>query len=1100
MKQIQRLVLIIIALLAVLPASAAARVIKGRVLDNTGQPLIGVSVQSEKPKAGTTTDIDGNFSLNLPAGAAELKFSYVGYAPQTVKLAADRNTVKVIMEEAATGLDEIVVVGYGKQKKVNLTGAVASIEGKTFDDRPAANLSNMLQGSVAGLNVTTNSGMPGASADLNIRGQASINGGAPLVLIDGSIGSIDNVNPNDVQSISVIKDASAAAVYGARAAFGVILVTTKNGENQKGKATVRYSGRFGWQEPTTSKEYETTGYWSAYLVNKFFMAANNGTKPYISYTSADMQELLARVNDKTEHPDRPWVVEETIPVSADAPEGKRWKYYANTDWYNTLYKNKYFSQQHNLSLSGGNSQMRYFLSGGMNFNDGIIKINGDDYKKYNLRAKFDFDVNKWIHVGNNTSFFGSNYNYQGFVESAMQGSSRHALACYPLRNPDGSYIYQSPYQTYKLANGRHILFSEGKHPGLDRRTDFANTTNVVYSPFSCLTFNADFTYRFNQGRDTNRRAHIPYRVYPGQPMQEYISGAGEDGLQENIATTNYYAANGTATYRNTFDKVHNLTAMVGYNYETRNYKRVYAYGNNLISDDLSDFDLVGPGPDGKPVTGVEGGQNEYALQGIFGRINYDYNGRYLVEISGRYDGSSRFARGSRWGMFPSGSLGWRFSEEAFFEPVRSWWNNGKLRVSYGTLGNQNVGDYYTFLRKVGAANMDGADGRSNFSFGSGYGTYASLSSPIASNLSWETAHQYDLGLDLDFFNSRLSLTADAYIRDTKDMLAPGVALPSVYGASSPKMNVADLRTTGFELSVNWNDNLTLAGRKLTYGLGFNISDYKSVITRYDNPNKTFAKDYYVGMELGELWVYKTDGLFATDEEAREYTSKVDHSYNNMSKYVGTGWQAGDVKFVDLDGDGKIGVGENTVDKPGDRYKYGNSLPALQYGFRANAAYAGFDVNVFLQGTGNHYYYPNGYTYDFWGCYSWSYLTFIPSDFKDKIWAPDNTDAYFPRAMGYQSTGGYLRPEFANDRYVQNLRYLRVKNLTVGYTIPRKLTRKALIEKARFYFSGENLCYWSPLKKNSKYLDPEAVGTHSGESNNMFYPWSKGFMFGLEVTF
>lgn len=1094
MKQVRRLILLMVTLMVSFPLWAASRQVTGTITDEAGEPLIGVSVMLDKSRTGCMTDIDGNFSLQIPEGEATLKIVYVGYQSQQIKVAPGQNALKIVMKEDAQTLEETVVIGYGTQKKVNLTGAVASVDGKSFEDRPAATISNMLQGSVAGLNVTTTSGLPGSSPKLNIRGQASINGGAPLVLIDGSIGEIDNVNPNDVQSISVIKDASAAAVYGARAAFGVILVTTKNGQENDGKATVRYNGRFGWQEPTTSKDYETTGYWSVYLVNKFYTSAQG--KQYITYDENDMQELLARVNDKTENPDRPWVVEQTI-------NGRRqWKYYANTDWYNTIYRDKYFSQQHNLSLSGGIKKIRYYLSGGLNVNDGIIKINGDTFKKYNLRAKVDFPINKWINVSNNTSFYGSTYEYNGFVESAMQRTSRHGLACYPLTNPDGSYIFKTPYQGNNFMNGRHILFMEGKSPGINRRTDFMNNTRVNYSPIKQLTISADFTYRFNQERSTNRRTNLPYRTYPDQEMQYYVTGAGEDGLQENIKTYNYYAVNALATYKDTFNDAHNLTVVAGYNYETRNYKRVFAYGNNLISNDLNDFDLVGSNAAGEIITGVEGGQHQYALQGIFGRVNYDYLGKYLVEISGRYDGSSRFSRGKRWGFFPSGSIGWRFSEEAFFEPLQSWWSNGKIRGSYGTLGNQNVSDYYTFLRKVGAAPFDGDDERSKFSFGEGtnYGTYATLGSPIASNLTWEKTHQYDLGFDLGFFNNRLGATIDLYIRDTKDMLAPGVALPSVYGATSPKMNVANLRTKGYEIALNWNDSFELWGNNFSYGVGFNLSDYKSTITKYDNPNKSFAKDYYVGMELGEIWVYETDGFFKTDEEAREYTSKIDHSYDDMSKYVGSGWQAGDLKFVDRDGDGKIGIGDNTVDSPGDRYKYGNKYAHLQYGFRANINYFGFDVSAFFQGTGNHYYYPNGYTYDFWGCYSWSYLSFIPTDFKDKIWSEDNPDAYFPRAMGYQSTGGYLKPRFKNDRYIQNLRYLRFKNLTVGYTLPQKWTRKALMEKVRVYFTAENLCYWSPLKKNSKYLDPEAIGTHDGESNNMFYPWSKSFMFGLDVTF
>ncbi len=587
--------------------------------------------------------------------------------------------------------------------------------------------------------------------------------------------------------------------------------------------------------------------------------------------------------------------------------------------------------------------------------------------------------------------------------------------------------------------------------------------------------------------------NLPYRTYPDQEMQYRVTGAGINDLQESVGTYNYYAANGLVTYKDTFKDSHNLTVVAGYNYETRNYKNVYAKGQNLTVDDLADLDLVGTDDKGNVITAVEGGQNQYALQGIFGRINYDYLGKYLAEISGRYDGTSRFARGHRWGWFPSGSIGWRFSEEKFFEPLQPMWSNGKIRASFGTLGNQNVSDYYTFLRLMGSGTL------TKFSFGEGStaAPYATLGSPIASNLTWEKTEQWDLGFDLGFFNNRLSATIDLYIRDTKDMLTEGIHLPSVYGATSPQMNTANLRTKGYEIALNWNDDIKLFGHNFSYGIGFNISDYKSTITKYDNRERTFAKDYYEGMELGEIWGFRIGGIFQTDEEAQKYASDVDLSY--VAKRIGSGWAAGDVKYLDLDGDGVIGIGKNTVDNPGDRVKLGNSLPHLQYGFRANINYFGFDVSAFFQGTGNHYWYPNGHYMDFWGCYSYPYVTFIPSDFKDKIWSEDNPDAYFPRAMGYASTSGTL--QFVNDRYLQNLRYLRFKNLTVGYTIPQKWTRKALMEKVRVYFTAENLCYWSPLKKNTKYIDPEgAINRKSSNSNEKFYPWSKSFMFGLDVTF
>lgn len=1099
MKQVRRLLLMMVALLATVPAWAASRQVTGTITDQAGEPLVGASVMLVGSRTGCMADLDGKFSLQVPDGTASLKVALVGYQTKTVKVPNGTNNVDIVLSEDAQTLEETVVVGYGTQKKVNLTGAVASVDGKKLEDRPASNISNMLQGSVAGLNVVTSSGVPGSSAVLNIRGQGSINGGAsggsPLVLIDGAIGEIDNINPNDVASISVIKDASAAAVYGARAAFGVILVTTKSGQDTEGKATVRYNGRFGWEEPTTSKEYETTGYWSVYLNNKFYNAAMNA--PYINYDEHDMQELLARVNDKTEHPDRPWVVEEDIPVSKNAPLGKRWKYYANHDWYNTVFNDKYFQQQHNLTLSGGIKKVRYFLSGGMNVHNGLIKLTNDKLNKYNLRGKFDFPVNKWINVSNNMSFFGSTYEFQGGIETALQGMSRHALACIPMYNPDGSYIYTTPYQgKYNVANARHILYDMGMQPTTQRKTDFNNTTRVNYTPIQQLTFSGDFTYRFYQNRNTTRRVNLPYRTYPGQEMQYYVGGCGTNDLKEKIATYNYYAANGLVTYKDTFKDAHNLTVVAGYNYETRNYKNVYVAAENLTRDELADLNLVGVNSEGNKIIDVEGGQNRYALQGIFGRINYDYEGKYLLELSGRYDGSSRFAKGHRWGFFPSGSAGWRFSQEKFFESLNPVWSNGKVRFSYGTLGNQNVSDYYTFVRKMGTGTLEG------FTFGDGAeATYGTLGSPVAGDLTWEKTYQYDLGFDFGFFNNRLDLTADLYIRDTKDMLAPGIALPSVFGATVPDMNVADLRTKGYELALNWNDQVTLFGNKLTYGVGFNMSQYKSVITKYDNPDKSFSKDYYEGQELGEIWVFKTDGFFKTNEEAQEYTSRVAYSYGYLTKYTAGGWSAGDLKFVDVNGNGEIDNGANTANDRGDMYKYGNQLPRLQYGFRANLSYFGFDASVFFQGTGNHYKYPSGYMYDFWGCYSQSFLSFIPTDFKDKYWTEDRPDSYFPRPIGYLTTGGYLR--YANDRYIQNCRYLRLKNLTVGYTFPSKWTKKAYIQKLRLYFTGENLAYWSPLKKITKYVDPEQIGTHTGddnENNNMVYPWSKSFLFGIDVTF
>ena len=1087
MNILKSVVLFLILLLAgsSMVLSAQNRSISGKVFDTNEEPLIGVTVTIENTTIGAITDIDGAFTLQVPEGKVVLNVSYVGFVPQKVTVASGQSNVTVRLSEDAVLLNEIVVVGYGKQKKVNLTGAVASVGGEELENRVTKSLSSMLQGTVAGLNVTTSSGVPGSSASINVRGITSIHESEPLVLIDGAVGDIDRVNPNDVESISVIKDASAAAIYGARAAFGVILVTTKSGAAKDGKATVRYSGRFGWQAPTTSTDYETTGYWSVYTINQFWQA-NSGTL-YVDYTDQDMQELWNRVNDKTEHPDRPWVVE-------DVRNGRnQWVYYGNYDWWHSLYRDNRPMQQHNVSISGGKDDVKYFVSGSYDKQTGILRENPDIYRKYNLRSKIDFRINEWLTMSNNTSFYSSQYSYlgDGDVENTLAYSARHALACFPQKNPDGSWLYSTPYLNYKVANGRHILLGENSHRNVERSTDFTNTTRLVYAPIRELSFTGDFTYRQYQSRNTSRSNVMYYREYPDGELLSYATGAGANRLDEAVNTNQYYSTNIFGTYDDTFNQAHHLSVVGGMNYEAWKNKNISAYGENLVSTDLDDLDLVGQNAEGATITGVGGGQNEYALLGIFGRINYDYKSRYLFEVSGRYDGTSRFASGSRWGFFPSASAGWRISEESFFQPVRQWIDNLKVRGSFGSLGNQNISSYYSFARLISISSL-------GYTFGEGsvLPKYSSLSAPIASGMTWETAQQWDFGFDLTMLGNRLNLTVDGYIRDTKDMLTDGVDLPGVYGADLPDMNAADLRTKGYEITLNWRDRLTLGNKPFEYSVGLNLSDYKSVITKYDNENKTFAKDYYEGMEIGEIWGYVTDGLFQTDEEAKAYAEKVDLSY--VLKGQTGGWQAGDVKFVDLDGDGKVGIGSNNVDNPGDRKILGNSLPSFSYGISASAQWNGFDVSAFFQGTGNHYWYPAGQSMPFWGPYSYPYLSFLQKDFLADVWTAENTDAYFPRAMAYSASSGVLSN--VNDRYLQNLRYLRFKNLTVGYTLPQSWTGKARIESVRIYFTGENLCYWSPLKKHSRYVDPEAAIDRSDAYNNAYYPWQKSFLFGIDVTF
>lgn len=1131
MRQIKRIaVSLVLALGALLQLQAQNRAVGGTVLDASGQPVVGAVVMVPGTNNAVVTDVDGHFSIRVGAGEASLEVSCLGYTTQTLNVPAAQGSVSVVLQEDNMMLEETVVVGYGVQKKVNLTGAVTSVDTKELQDRSTHSLTNMLQGAVPGLNISTSSGNPGSVGSLNIRGITSINEAEPLVLIDGSEGDLSRVNAADVENISVIKDASAAAIYGARAAYGVILVTTKTGTEQGGRAKVRYSGRWGWEEPTVSTDFEDRGYWSVYTVDKFW--ATDAGKNYTTYNAHDMAELLARVNDKTENPDRPWVVQEMR-------NGRnQWIYYANTDWYHELYNDKHPVQQHNISVTGGNKDIKYFLSGAYDRQSGIIKMNPDVFQKFNLRAKIDARLNKYMRLSNNTSFYSSGYNYPGgsSIQDSFAYASRHGLASFPLQNPDGSWLYATPMiaGNYNVANGRHLLFAEGKARNQQNRSDLSNTTELKITPFKDLTITANYTYRLYQNRNQYRSVNFKYRQYPDADYEYYTTGAGEDALQETTVTNQRHTANIFATYDHTFANAHQLTVTAGFNAELWSSKTVGAIGKNLLSETLNDLNLVGPDATGNVLTEVSGGQNEYSIAGFFGRINYNFKERYLVEVSGRYDGTSRFRSGHRWGFFPSASLGWRISEEPFFHPARRVVDNLKLRLSYGRLGNQVVRtssgaqNYYAYLREISINDFEG------YSFGEGtsMGKYATLGAPVDANLTWETAEQWNVGVDFAAFKNRLTFTGEIYQRNTLNMLTAGPDLPALYGAASPQTNAADLKTQGYELSVGWRDQFSLFGRPFGYGVRATLSDYRSYITRFNNPYKSLAMSYYVGMRLGEIWGYEVDGLFATDEEAQKYTSEVLDATTLVTGRLTGGFLAGDLRFVDLDNDGHyqidadghfvldenghkillpedqwrvntLSMGSNTVDDPGDRKILGNALASLQYGFTLSFDYMGFDVQAFFQGTGDHYWYPAGMNLMFWGPYSYPYTSFLQRDFIDRVWSEENPNTYFPRPRAYSSTGGELSK--VNSRYLQNIRYLRFKNLTVGYSLPGKVTRKIGIDKVRVYFSGENLAYWSPLKKNTLYLDPESAYTRSGTGNSaaqdhMSYPWQKTFMFGVEITF
>jgi len=1099
-KKLSSLIAVSMCMMLLGFAAYAQNTVTGTVVDAGGEPIIGAAVLSSDGSVATVTDNDGNFSFKMGSEAVIIEVSFLGYKTEKVTVRPTQGKLLITLTEDVEFIDATVVVGYGTAKKSSLTGAISVVDSKTLENRSALDVGHMLQGVVPGLNITSSTGRPGQDVDINIRGWNSINGGEPLVLVDGVEGDLQKVSANDIESISVIKDAAAAAIYGARASFGVILVTTKSGNaNEDGKPTVSYSGRWGWTAPTTSTDFETRGYDNVSINNKFFKAYS-GT-PYANYSEEDMAELYARRDDVTENPERPWTV-------VSMKDGKEvYNYYANTDWYHYLYNDNKPTQSQSVTINGGNKNVKYLLSGNYNREQGMFRENPDVYKKYTLRSKIAIDCTKWLNISNNTSFFSSNYSYPGSsgANSTFSSMHGHALASYPTTNPDGTGIYSTQYNGYTVMDGAALAVQNPNFKNEDKINYFTNTVEVTIRPIKQLEIKGNYTYQFQNKAYLNRSVNTTYSKYPGE-IVTLSSGTFEDKLSEASNTDTYQAANIFGTYSDTYGGAHNLKVLLGFNYEARHLKDLGLKGYYLLSETLNDMNLVGTDDEGERRDEVSGGQNEYALAGFFGRINYDYKGKYLVEFSGRYDGTSRFLRDTRWGFFPSASAGWKISEENWFKKAKETMDLLKIRYSYGSLGNQQVG-YYDFVRTVTL-------GKQSTLLGGDKPTSASISSPNASDLTWETIQQHNLGLDMAFFKNRLTFTGEAYIRDTKDMLTAGIALPAVYGASSPKTNSADLRTKGYELSIGWRDQFEIGNHTFAYNVSASLSDYTSVITRFDNPEKAFAKNYWEGMKYGEIWGYHIEGLFASDEDAknRPVDQSIVNSIINGSAGEEKGLRAGDLIFSDLNGNGKIDVGENTVDNPGDRRVIGNSQPRYQYGINLGASFFGFDLSLFFQGVGKQDWYPAREASMFWSVYNRPYETLIPKGFIDDCWSEDNTDAYFPRQRGYVALAENRELGAVNDRYLQNIAYCRLKNLTFGYSLPSKWLSKAKIKNIRFYFTGENLFYICP-GLHSKYIDPEQaaasaasnITTANGVSTSAAsrlrtYSWQKSYMFGIDLSF
>ena len=764
-------------------------------------------------------------------------------------------------------------------------------------------------------------------------------------------------------------------------------------------------------------------------------------------------------------------------------------YYANFDWYNYLFDQSRPTWDHNLSISGGNQKINYLLSGNYGTQDGIYRQNTDKLRTANLMAKVSADAYKWLTVKFMARLYDSKYTAPGVGHGYnIPSLTFHAMPYLMPYNPDGTWVYQNPIQASGPSDGIHILIGDGTTKSIEENRYMTYSWSTIFKIMKGLTFTANYNFKHSTTDYMERSTQAKYSQYPGVEEVAQASWFSNKLIQE-YEKSFYHSVDAYLNYDNTFNS-HHVYAVAGFNYEQNHYKHHYATKLNIQSDELNDFNL---GEKGKDVT-VQGGQSKWALLGYFGRIGYDYAGKYLAEFNIRWDASSRFPKDHRAGLFPSFAVGYRMSEESFFDPIRKVFSNFKIRLSTGSLGNQAISDCYPYIQKL---NMQGLGG---YLMNGEPVTYAAVSAPPSGKLTWETVIHHNLGLDLGFFDNRLNLSADLFIRDTKDMLVPGKMLPGVYGATPPKENAADLHTKGFELAVSWYDQFNLGNKPFSYNLSFGLSDSKSVITKFDNPMKEFAKSsYYEGMTIGEIWGYKIDGLFQTDEEAAAYAKAVDNSYvceNIFVTAVGDykGLQAGDPRYVDIDGSGRIDDGEKTADNRGDMVIIGNKEPRYLYNANIGLSWNGIDISAFFQGVGRQHRYPDGNNMMFWGGFARPYSSFVPANFLDNVWSEENPDAYLPKIRGYAAQGNRSLAH-KNDRYLQNIAYCRLKNLTVGYTLPTEWTSKIKLDRLRVYFSGDNLFTWTKLK--SDYIDPEQITVNSDART---YPFSKVFSFGLDITF
>jgi TonB-linked SusC/RagA family outer membrane protein len=1049
-----------VALLLSVQLMAQQVIITGKITSSTdGQPIPGATVKVKGKNVATQADNSGVYSISAERGQV-LEFAYLGMVAKEA-VVGNSTTINIALAEDKTQLGEVVVVGYGTQKKANLTGAVSTVNvAQTFESMPLTDPTKALQGVVPGLTITYGNGGLTAAPKVNIRGIGSINGTSnPLILVDNiETTDLSIINPNDIESVSVLKDAASTSIYGARAAFGVVLIKTKGG--QKNQATkVQYTNNFSWNKATTLPDFADPVLELDAIIQGEARAGRNSPETF-GMVLTTLRDGIAnwQNNYKNKNTGSEMILGEDFDYI-----GGRVYFFKEWDPKKEMLNTFTNQQNHSLRVQGGSEKIGYYISSGYSDEGGIFKLNPDNVSKYNITAAINAEVAPWLNLDAKMLFRNFRYEYPNSYYSTGDWNTFWRW---------GSYF---PFGTYNGNYWRHLPAYIGNAGTSDlvsnyNRIDLGATFKIADG----LNVRADYSI----GRDNG------FRHVVGGGIQALDFWSGIPTGPTNIATaaqdfTAYQATralnntlNAYATYDKVFKDNHNFRAMVGVNYETKSSFLVRAERRSLLDASLPEIGLA---------TGdqfASSGRGVGALAGYFARLNYNYKGKYLLEMNGRYDGSSVFSTRNRWGFFPSASAGYRLSEEKFMQPVKKIFNDIKFRASYGELGNQDVGgEYYS-------AAMSNAT--STWINGNILANTIGAPRAVANSLTWEKVKDFNLGLDLRFLKDYMGLTVEWYNRRTEGMLQ-AVNTAATFGAAGPRINAGDLKTRGVEVALDFrypvSKDLNLYGT-----LTFN--DNKTEITKWDNPAMLITQNYK-GKEVGEIWGFKTDRYFTSAADVTASPSQVFLQRGNFA------FGEGDIKYKDLNGDGTINGGAMTLSDHGDLVRIGNINPRYQYGARFGGTFKGFDLDVFFQGVGKR---------SIWGLGQTVIPLYQSADIMYEhqldFWTPSNTNAFYPRVYtgnntssiaGIGASGNNFYPQ---SKYLTDLSYLRLKNVTFGYTIKNDLLKKYKIGSFRIYVSGQNL---AEFKGSNLPLDPE-ITDGDNSSLGRTYPFSRMYSFGVNLTF